>query len=75
MTMPFERTRALIFAYEYLTERRSNSNLPEQEKREIDVVLRHFPTPSEVRREANLQSHPHLNSVMGPWLGLSPETD
>ena len=52
MTMPIERTRALIYAYEYLIERQNASGLTIEEKREIATILRHYPTPREIRFEA-----------------------
>jgi hypothetical protein len=72
MTMPFERTRALIFAYEYLTERKIAPGLTPEERREIDVVLRHYPTPREIKAEAKQQSNVK-NTIFEPWLGTAPD--
>lgn len=74
MTMPFERTRALIFAFEYLTERRRAPDLTAEERREIDVVLRHYPTPQEISTEAKLQSS-NKHFIFEPWLGSIPAAD
>lgn len=46
MTMPYERTRALIFARELLEELRDRTKHPEtteQTKHAIYITLRHFP--------------------------------
>lgn len=54
MTMPSERTRALLWAYELLVELRSADNLTEPQKQQVRTVLRHYPTPLEITNQARL---------------------
>lgn len=49
MTMPNERYRALVWAGEYLRQRRQDSNLSEEARREIATILRHYPDRHELR--------------------------
>ena len=49
MTMPDERLRALVWAGEYLRERRRDQTLSEEARREIVTILRHYPEPWELR--------------------------
>lgn len=55
MTMPSERTRALLWAYELLVELRSADNLTESQKQQVRAVLRHYPTPMETMNQARLE--------------------
>ena len=55
MTMPSERTRALLWAYELLVELRSADNLTEPQKQQVRTVLRHYPTPPEIKSQARLE--------------------
>ena len=71
MTMPFERTRALRWAGEFLNEL-SGVDLPEHIKRQIPYILRHYPSASCIENEAKFQSftaaHPEKSPWHEPWL-------
>lgn len=72
MTMAHERTRALIFAFEYLSERKRAQGLTVEDRRELDVVLRHYPTPREIKAQAKIMQS-EKNLIFGPWLGNLPD--
>lgn len=44
MTMPNERSRAVVQTREFLVELAANSSLPEKVRRDAKFLLRHFPT-------------------------------
>ncbi len=44
MTMPHERTRAVLQTYEFLVELSKNRSLPEKVRRDASFLLRHYPT-------------------------------
>ena len=71
MTMPFERTRALRWAGEFLNEL-SGVDLPEHIKRQIPYILRYYPSASCIENEAKFQSltaaHSEKNQWHEPWL-------
>lgn len=51
MTMPSERTRSLLFARELLVElanSEQSSTLPDEVRRQAQVVLRHYPSNTEI---------------------------
>ncbi len=67
MTTPDERTRALRWAGEFMRELQISSaaaGLPDHLKRQIPVILRHYPRAFEIASEVKLQSHQDF-----PWLG------
>lgn len=77
MTMPFERARALRWAGEFLEKLSIMDGLafPEDIKREISAILRHYPSASSIANEAKFQSlvaaHPAKGSRHQLW--LAPE--
>ena len=54
MTTPQERTRALRFAHELLTEMNGRDDVPRELRRQARVTLRHFPAPHQVSSLAKL---------------------
>lgn len=48
MTMPTERSRAVVQTREFLVELAQNSSLPDQVRRDAKFLLRHFPTRDDV---------------------------
>lgn len=75
--MPFERTRALRWAGEFLEKLNHMDGLamPEDMKRELSYILRHYPSASSIAHEAKFQSlvaaHPEKVQRHEPW--LAPE--
>jgi len=73
MTMPEERTRALLWAGGFLIEVARNESLPLEIRRRAVVIARHFPTVGDVSSMALLQEP----SGLGPGLaspGEIPDT-
>lgn len=52
MTTPYERTRALVYAYHALKEVESCEAAPAELRRSATVALRHFPSPAETTAHA-----------------------
>lgn len=48
MTMPHERSRAVVEARKFLVEISRDQSLPERLRRDAKFVLRHYPSESEV---------------------------
>lgn len=67
MTMPDERTRALRWVGEFLREVRGHEGLPEELRRQIPVILRHYPSSSEIAHQAEYGDDP--SGIGGRWLG------
>ena len=70
MTMPHERTRALRWAGEFL-QKLSDVQLPDDLKRELRYVLRHYPSAADIAREARNQAAYGDNPRTPQW--LAPE--
>ena len=43
MTLPIERTRSLKWTREFLTELKSDEDLPDRLRRHAEMLLRHYP--------------------------------
>lgn len=48
MTMPYERSRAVVQTREFLVELSRDNSLPDRVRRDAKFLLRHFPTPDDV---------------------------
>ena len=68
MTMPSERTLALISAAEFLQELRLADNTPAAIRAQAIRVLRHFPDASSIAHEAELQMRSEDKSSRQAWL-------
>ena len=68
MTMPSERTRALVWAAEFLQELRSGSDTPAAIREQAIRVLRHFPESRSIEQEAERQLHRQQESGKSSWL-------
>ena len=65
MTMPDERSRALVWAGGFMIELARDSNLPLAIRRRAVMIATHFPTVEQLEYLAMLQS-----SGSEPWLEL-----
>ena len=68
MTMPSERTRALLQTWEFLRELRSpeaTPGVPDEIRRQAHVLLRHFPEPWQLHSMSR-----KLPEMLGPVDGL-----
>jgi hypothetical protein len=64
MTVPFERTRAVIHTYELLKrlqDPKETPRVPRWLRRHADALLRHYPTYGDIE-----QAHKALPDVFGP---------
>lgn len=68
MTMPSERTRALIWAAEFLQELRSGADTPDAIRAQAISVLRHFPNASSIDLEAKRQLRRQQEGTKEAWL-------
>jgi len=68
MTLPHERTRAVIQAQRFFLEIDRDSALPESIRREAHRLLRHYPSESDVLRAAR-QELTEKRLIFGPVFG------
>lgn len=75
MTMPNERTRAVIQTGEFLLELSRDSSLPERIRRDAKSLLRHYPNPFLMLLAGRIEeaSGPDV-SLMGPVFSSSTES-
>jgi hypothetical protein len=66
MTMPLERTRALCWAGEFLRDLQTSERIDRAMKREIQVILRHFPSRAEIEAQAKFQSQAGIDAWLAP---------
>ena len=64
MTMPYERTRALLWAGSFLIEIAQNNTLPVALRSRAVLIARHFPTIEDVEAMAST----HVLPFLGPSL-------
>jgi len=74
MTMPNERTRAVIQTGKFLLELSQDSSLPERIRRDAKFLLRHYPNPFQMLLAGRIEeaSDPDA-SPMGPVFSSSTE--
>lgn len=74
MTMPYERTRALRFGWEFLLELRDSDYLTGEQRVTVENILRHYPSGAEIKQWARecVQSEEH-SMFLGP--DLAPEDE
>ena len=68
MTMPSERTRALMAAAELLQELRSGTDTPDAIRAQAISVLRHFPEARSIELEAKRQLRRQQEGTKESWL-------
>lgn len=73
MTMPHERTRALRFAGELLRAVLADESLPREVRDQATAVLRHYPSPQEIKHIANLSARDKTLFGLATW--FQPESD
>lgn len=66
MTMPDERTRALLWAGSFLIELARNDSLPLNVRRRAVVIARHFPTIEDVSAMALFRHSSGLGMGLAP---------
>jgi hypothetical protein len=70
MTMPNERTRALIQARDFLVELSSDAALPEVAQRQALQLLRHYPSSREILLAGRLEEQ-RKDRLFEPFLSSS----
>lgn len=70
MTMPSERTRALIQTRELLVELAQDASLSESIRRQARQLLRHYPTSNEILRAGQLEER-RVDRLIEPFLSSS----
>lgn len=66
MTMPFERSRNVVQAGEFLAELMRDTRLPHSVRDEARRLLRHYPTPHDVHMAGIIEEKAAKNSFIGP---------
>lgn len=75
MTMPNERTRAVIQTGEFLLELSQDSSLPERIRRDAKFLLRHYPNPFQMLLAGRIEEASDSDvSPMGPVFSSSTES-
>lgn len=71
MTMPEERTRAVIQTREFLVDLYRDKSLPEKIRRDAKFLLRHYPSTADMVLAAQLEEQPALlTELIGPVFSL-----
>ncbi len=68
MTMPSERTMALIWAAEFLQELRFGADTPHAIRAQAIGLLRHFPAATSIEQEAERQLRRQQEVTKEAWL-------
>lgn len=66
MTMPKERTRAMLWAGSFLVEVARDKSLPLQLRRQAVVIARHFPTIEDIASMAHARDVIGRNALVAP---------
>lgn len=70
MTMPGERTRAVIQTHEFLVELSRDPSLPEKVRRDAKFLLRHYPSKADMERAVQTVELPvSLAGIIEPVFG------
>ena len=73
MTLPYERTRSVVQARDFLTELSQDESLPEEVRTEAKRLLRHYPSKDEVLRVGRLEEHLTSGTVFQAVFGSTIE--
>lgn len=74
MTVPYERTRALRFGWEFLVELQAADNLSNAQKLQLENIVRHYPTNAEIEEWAMVDATSHLGPEKKPIQSRLPST-
>ena len=68
MTMPFERTRSVAQAHDFMTELARDSEVPKRVRQKAELVLRHFPTKHDVLQAGRIEEQAGILGIgtLGP---------
>ena len=57
MTMPHERTRAVVQTHDFLIELARDASLPERIRRDARLLLRHYPSRRDMVLAGRIEEH------------------
>ena len=67
MTTPYERTRSVIQARDFLVELSRDTSLPERVRRDAKFLLRHYPSQEDMLTASRIEEDTNsLSGLMGP---------
>ena len=67
MTTPYERTRSVIQARDFLVELSRDTSLPERVRRDAKFLLRHYPSQEDMLTASRIEEETNsLSGLMGP---------
>lgn len=73
MTLPYERTRAIIQTEDFLIELSKDKSLPDEKRQEARRLLRHYPTRKEVLLAGEIEEKLTSGTVFTPMLSSKDE--
>ena len=73
MTLPFERTRAIIQTEAFLIELSKDKSLPDEQRQEARRLLRHYPSRKEVLLAGELEEKLTSGTIFHPMLSSKEE--
>lgn len=71
MTMPDERTQAVIQVGEFLKKIRHDTSLPEAIRQQASMLLRHYPSRLEMQHAGKLEEHSAAITLLAPVFGIA----
>lgn len=73
MTLPYERTRAIIQTGAFLIELSKDKSLPDQQRQEARRLLRHYPSRKEVLMAGEMEEKLTSGTIFHPMLSSKEE--
>ncbi len=71
MTMPHERTHAVIQAGEFLNKVQNDTSLPEAIRQQAFRLLRHYPSRQEMQHAGKLEEYSATTTLLPPVFGIA----
>lgn len=74
MTMPYERTRAVLQTRDFLIKLSRDTSISEKIRHDAKFLLRHFPLKSDLEQAGLLEEQPErFGNLLGPIFSSSTE--
>ena len=74
MSMPHERTHAVIQAGEFLKKVQHDTSIPEAIRQKASRLLRHYPSRQEMEHAGKLEEYSSTTTLLPPVFGIAPDT-
>lgn len=71
MTLPYERTRAVVHTRDFLVQISSDTNLPEPIRNEALRMLRHYPSKYEMLKAGQIEEKHAASAFVDPVFSSS----